>query len=124
MVVGRRHAHSPGMKPRFAQQPGAVPAAANASNDPANSARRPGAHCLATMLRLAKRAELSVWSVFVSVLWPAVFALIATIASMVAWAALTPDAAFASNLLVSLLQVLFVLVMATVLLTADADSRR
>jgi len=76
------------------------------------------------MARWARRIEQSVWSLLVSLLWPAVFMLIAAIAGIVGWALLAPAAGFQSSLVLSLLLVLFALVMVTVLLGADAESRR
>ncbi len=72
----------------------------------------------------ARRAERSLWSALVAVLWPAAFALAAAISGMLAWAGLSPTASLDANLLYSLLMVLFVLVMATVLLGADAELQR
>ncbi len=80
--------------------------------------------CARRLLRAAgwaRRAERSVWALLVSLLWPAVFALIAAIAGMVVWAAISP-ATLQASLLSSLVLVLFVLVMVTVLLGADADA--
>ncbi len=86
------------------------------------SVRRAGARRLVRIGRWAARVERSVWALLVSLLWPAVFALIAVIGGMVAWAALTSAASLPFNLLYSLLLALFVLVMATILLNADADA--
>lgn len=88
------------------------------------SKRRSGAQCLVLIGRIARRVERSVWSMLVSLLWPAVFALMAAIAGMVGRAAVTPMAALEPKLLLSLLLVLFALVVATVLLGADAEPRQ
>jgi|GEM_PF-3271396 len=88
------------------------------------SKRRFGARCLVRTGRMARRVEQSVWSMLVSLLWPAVSALIAAIAGMVGWAAVTPTATLEHNLLFPLLLVLFVLVVSTILLGADAEPGR
>ena len=86
--------------------------------------RRTATRRLVMFGHVAMRAERAVWSVLVSMLWPAVITSMAAIVGVVAWAVLTPSAVLESNLLFSLWLVLFVFVTATVLVGADSESGR